>query len=283
MRLLIIYLTSLLMLGCVEKTNPSWEQSSADCRYPWNPCVDGLVCMQTNQDDYACVTRTDESGAALDGTLGADLALQDTGSRIDGFADIQFPEHGHADEVEDEREVHSDLDTMEVLAPALEVTLSFVSGVDFDLHLAHPDAPFWFHRSLDCHFRNPVALWGEEYNRDDDAILLHDDTGSGEARTEETLILRQPELADDYNDRPYRIGVHFYGANDFYAADPPATLVTVQVRLDDDLAYEFSKELSYLDMWQVAELRWTREGGLLTPYPLEASMLACDNLNSCDF
>ena len=42
-------------------------------------------------------------------------------------------------------------------------------------------------------------------------------------------------------------------------------------------------ELSYLNMWQVAELRWTRVGGLLTPSPLEANTRACDDQDSCDF
>ena len=78
-------------------------------------------------------------------------------------------------------------------------------------------------------------------------------------------------------------GVHFYGVDDFSVIDPSATLVTVRVRLDDNLAYEFSNELSYPNMWQVAELQWTREGGLVTPYPLETNTQECDNLDNCDF
>ena len=152
---------------------------------------------------------------------------QDPGSRTDGFVDIQFPDNVHANEFGNEDADNPDLETMNAFGPNFEVTLSLVSGVEFDLHLAHPNAPFWFHRSLDCHFRNPEALRRAEYNRDDDAILVHDDTGSGKEGTEETLILRQPELAESYHERPYRTGVHFYGVNDFSAINSPPTQVTV--------------------------------------------------------
>ena len=128
MKLLAPLITALFLSGCVEKTNPSWDQSAADCRYPWNQCIDGTVCAPTNQDQYACETGSDDLVAILDGTLGPDLALQDATSPTDGFGGIQFPEHGHDDEVDDEQEVNSDVDTMEASGLGLEVTLSFVSG-----------------------------------------------------------------------------------------------------------------------------------------------------------
>ena len=78
-------------------------------------------------------------------------------------------------------------------------------GTDMDLHVGHPTATVWFDRDLDCHYRNPIANWG---NSDAQNATLDVDDVDGLGP--EKISILDPENTQSYDGRPYRVAVHYY-------------------------------------------------------------------------
>ncbi|MDI7266596.1 MAG: hypothetical protein QME96_01210 [Myxococcota bacterium] len=124
---------------------------------------------------------------------------------------------------------------------------------DVDMHMIHPNAPNWFHGTLDCYFANcdppDVLPWDAPGRRDDPRLDLDDTDGHGP----ENINIDEPVVG-----HVYTVGVHYwsddgYGPVPVYirvycstiSADPVATFGPVTVRR------------SGVDFWRVATVRWT--------------------------
>ena len=132
---------------------------------------------------------------------------------------------------------------------ALTVDLSFEPGGDFDLHLAHPLARAWFDSDYDCFFDNPNPDWGRPGYANDDGLLTLDDTGVLEGTRAESLVLLEPESADENNGIPYRIGVHLYSTD-----VEGAQSATVTIRIGGRIVFTGSRTMRFGDMWNVADV-----------------------------
>jgi hypothetical protein len=127
-------------------------------------------------------------------------------------------------------------------------------GTDMDLHVGHPTATAWFDRDLDCHYRNPIANWGNSDSQN--ATLDVDDVdGAGP----EKISILEPENTQDYSGRPYRVAVHYYSdAGGFLGgAGLGASDATVKITLRGQMVTEFTQRMNNWDLWEVAGIIWT--------------------------
>lgn len=126
------------------------------------------------------------------------------------------------------------------------------AGSDMDLHLAHPDAVKvqgqkdgngdgkpdpWFAPCLDCSLLNPLPLWGDLGDPDDDPSLdLDDRDGWGP----ENVNMLTPELG-----KLYYVGVHYINDYGFGKSVPK-----VRVYVDKTLALEKAgPEMAQGELW----------------------------------
>lgn len=127
-------------------------------------------------------------------------------------------------------------------------------GTDMDLHVAHPTATAWFDRDDDCHYRNPIADWGNSDAQN--ATLDVDDTdGAGP----EKISIQDPENTSTYGS-PYRVAVHYYSDSPGFAGlgtDYGASTATVKITLRGQPVQEFSRQMNNWDLWEVAGIIWT--------------------------
>ena len=127
-------------------------------------------------------------------------------------------------------------------------------GTDLDLHVAHPTSPAWFDRRLDCHYRNPIANWGN--SEANNATLDVDDTdGAGP----EKISILEPENTSSLGG-PYRVAVHYYSDSGFgvgIGGSFGPSEATVRITLRGQMAEEFSQNMSNWDLWEVGGIEWT--------------------------
>ena len=127
-------------------------------------------------------------------------------------------------------------------------------GTDMDLHVAHPTATAWFDRDDDCHYRNPIADWGNSDAQN--ATLDVDDTdGAGP----EKISIQDPENTSNFGS-PYRVAVHYYsdspGFSGLGMSYGPSD-ATVKITLRGQPVQEFTQRMSNWDLWEVAGIIWT--------------------------
>ena len=121
---------------------------------------------------------------------------------------------------------------------------SSLLGPDLDVHLRHPLAPDWFDVPLDAYWRNRTPDWGTIGETRDDPEVSPDAYGDGPER----IVLRDPEPGAEY-----RVGVHYWAAN-----DPGGSVrADVAVYVWGRLAHERKAvRLDEHDLWDAAVIRW---------------------------
>ena len=127
-------------------------------------------------------------------------------------------------------------------------------GTDLDLHLAHPTSPAWFDRRLDCHYRNPIADWGNS-DANNGTLDVDDTDGAGP----EKISVLEPENTATLGG-PYRVAVHYYSDSGFgvgIGGSFGASEATVKISLRGLMVEEFSQTLNNWDMWEVGGIEWT--------------------------
>ena len=128
------------------------------------------------------------------------------------------------------------------------------NGTDMDLHVAHPTATAWFDRDDDCHYRNPIADWGNSDAQN--ATLDVDDTdGAGP----EKISIQDPENTSNYGS-PYRVAVHYYSDSAGFLSTSGSfgtSTATVKITLRGQPVQEFSRPMNNWDLWEVAGIIWT--------------------------
>jgi len=127
-----------------------------------------------------------------------------------------------------------------------------MEGSDVDLHLLHPTARAWNVAPQDCYYANTQPDWGAEGPGNNPRFLLDDVDGAGP----ELLVLAEPEDTVRLGG-PYRLGVHYYRANNLRGGTWGPSDATVRVSVGDELVWEFRREL--LDtghFWEAAAIHY---------------------------
>jgi hypothetical protein len=127
-------------------------------------------------------------------------------------------------------------------------------GTDLDLHVGHPTVTQWFDPELDCHYRNPVANWG---NSDAQNATLDVDDVDGLGP--EKISILEPENTQTYGS-PYRVAVHYYSDTSGFGGFGTAfgaSDATVKITLRGQMVTEFTKRMNNWDLWEVAGIIWT--------------------------
>ena len=129
-------------------------------------------------------------------------------------------------------------------------------GTDLDLHVAHPTSPAWFDRRLDCHYRNPIADWGN--SEANNATLDVDDTdGAGP----EKISILEPENTSELGG-PYKVAAHYYSDAGFgvgIGGSFGPSDATVRITIRGQMAEEFTQTMNNWDLWEVGGIEWTDE------------------------
>jgi hypothetical protein len=131
----------------------------------------------------------------------------------------------------------------------IRIELTWDAASDMDLHFIRPGGAYW-DLVDDCHWRNPNPDWGLPGVAEDNPVYSGDDTdGYGP----ESIYLRLP-----YEVGTYQCKVHYF--DDYYLG--PST-ATVTIWINDVQVAQYSKELSYDEVWDCASIEWP--SGVVAP------------------
>lgn len=130
-------------------------------------------------------------------------------------------------------------------------------GTDVDLSLRHPLGRTWNASPLNCSSANPSPDWGPVGLEGNPSMLLDDVNGAGP----EIIALEIPEDTSALAGNGYRVGVHYYRADNYNAGETwGPSEVTTRIYLDGELAGEWIGVLEETgNFWEVAQIIWTAD------------------------
>ena len=136
-----------------------------------------------------------------------------------------------------------------ILIYGIRIELTWDAETDLDAHFIRPGGKMW-DMFDDCHWRNENPDWGLPGVVEDNPVLSGDDKdGYGP----ENIYLRQP-----YEEGVYQYKVHCWDDYDY----GPST-ATVIIWINNVKVAEYSRELSYDEVWDCASIEWP--SGVVTP------------------
>jgi hypothetical protein len=139
-----------------------------------------------------------------------------------------------------------------IVVYSIRIELTWNATADMDLHFIRPEGVFW-HLVDDCHWRNVNPDWGEEGVVEDNPVYSGDDRdGYGP----ENVYLK---LA--YEEGIYHCKVRY--CPDEHTFDLGPCTATVVIWINGVQVAEYSKELSWDEVWDCASIEWP--SGVVTP------------------
>jgi uncharacterized repeat protein (TIGR01451 family) len=136
-----------------------------------------------------------------------------------------------------------------ILIYGIRIELTWDAETDLDSHFIRPGGEMWDMLD-DCHWRNENPDWGLPGVVEDNPVLSGDIRGG---YGPENIHLKQP-----YEEGVYQYKVHCW---DDYGYGP--STATVIIWINNVQVAEYSKELSYDEVWDCASIEWP--SGVVTP------------------